>query len=635
MPRIDSKTLGRGELGNHMCGICGIASQNSSISQNLLKQMAEQIIHRGPDSDGYFMNSAHTVGFGFRRLSIIDLSTGDQPIYNEKGSVAVIFNGEIYNFKEIRATLKSKGHVFKTNTDTEVIVHAYEEYGVECLQQFRGMFAFALWDDEAKTLFIGRDRVGKKPLFYFNNGQQFVFGSELKALLPTDIPKEISAEGLWLYLKYHYIPAPWSILQNVHKLPPAHYLLFDTKKNELVINRYWEPIYEPKNEISVEDASTQLLEHLKDAVRLRMISDVPLGVLLSGGIDSSLVTALMAENSNSAVKTFTIGFQEERFDERNLARKVAERYETEHHELVVTPKAMDVLPDLVWGLDEPMADSSVLPTYYVAKMAREHVTVVLNGDGGDEIFGGYNHLASLLQMAAFARLPPSLRNNWAIPLSNILDQTFKLSVTRRISNLATQSNWTPGDRYQSKMVMFLEPMHLMLQPPSRIEALDFLIDDYDDTLSDIDAILRADLSHVLPGDLLVKMDRMSMIHSLEARSPLLDHCVIEFANKLPSSLKVNRNQRKYILREVAKQYLPAEHFKHKKTGFSIPLKRWIEEGKLPTDTLKTEHAAIFSYLDFTSVQKLLFRHPGNHRRYDQIWALLILELWLTHVLKIQ
>jgi asparagine synthase (glutamine-hydrolysing) len=616
-----------------MCGICGIISEDQSVNKSLLESMASQLTHRGPDSEGYFINGAQTVGLGFRRLSIIDIDGGAQPIFNEIESIAVVFNGEIYNFRELRKDLIRAGHIFRTNTDTEVIVHAYEEYGIECVHRFRGMFAFALWDRENERLFAARDRVGKKPFFYFHKEGRFVFGSELKALFPASVPKRISAEGLWLYLKYQYIAAPWSIIDGIKKLSPAHCLVFDAKSGSLNTYKYWEPVYEPKTWFSVDDAKSCLLDIIREAVRLRMISDVPLGALLSGGIDSSLITALMAEQSGKPIKTFTIGFSEASHDERSLARELSDRYATEHFEFVVTPDATEILPDLVWGLDEPMADSSALPSYYIAKMAREHVTVVLNGDGGDEVFAGYNHLASLLRMSAFARIPKIFRGTLAIPIAQALHKTLGTSQTQRLSNLAVQSNWSAARRYEAKMILIQDPSLLMLDPPKDVTALEFIAQSYMDAGAEIDAILHSDLTKTLPGDLLVKMDRMTMINSLEARSPLLDHHLIDFANRLPVELKVNHGQRKYILREIARDYLPKNHFEARKSGFSIPLKKWVDENSLPVQNLYDESGAIYDVLSFDAVRTSILENTKDPRRHHQIWALLILETWLAHVIK--
>lgn len=626
-----------------MCGICGVVNLETSsnlVSLPLLRSMASTLIHRGPDSDGYYISSDHTVGLGFRRLQIIDLSTGDQPIPNEDNSIQVISNGEIYNFQELRKRLKALGHVFRTRTDTEVIVHAYEQYGDGCVEHFRGMFAFALWDQRNRRLLLARDRVGKKPLYYYHHPRYFVFGSELKSLLRhPGVPTEIDPEALELYWTYGYIPAPWTILSGVHKLPPAHYLVVDLEQNRVETKRYWDPEYLPKLDITQVEASEQFLFLLKEAVRLRMVSDVPLGALLSGGIDSSLIVALMSEQAGQPIETFTIGFEEASHDERPFANIVAQRYETKHHEYVVRPNVAEVLPELVWYLDEPMADSSALPTYYVAQMARQQVTVVLNGDGGDENFGGYRHYRSVLNSDLFNHLPGGIRNGVIRPIAYSLMQNFNHSLFRRLFNLAEHASWPTWAKHEHRMFMFREPERKLLVPGERSDqnlTRNYFRDVYERGICDnsLDAMLRADILSVLPGDLLVKMDRMSMAHSLEARSPFLDHELIEFVAKLPTQFKVTQTKRKALLQRVAKEYLPPELLKRKKKGFSVPIHNWLERdfGDRIPEILLDKGAQIREFVSPKVLESLFDSSPQKVMGH-QLWALLVFEFWLSEVLK--
>ncbi len=621
-----------------MCGICGFVQSGSHacpVEREQLHSMAQTLEHRGPDSEGFYVSPDRVAGFGFRRLSIIDLSTGDQPIANEDGTLWVVFNGEIYNFRELRHTLESKGHVFHTQADTETIVHAYEEYGPDCVLHLRGMFAMAVWDEKRRRLFLARDRLGKKPLFYAATASGFYFASELKALLAIDsLPRELDSEGLDLYLTYGYIPAPWSILRVARKLPPAHWFLLDVESGTQRFERYWQPRYLPKQALGRAEACEQLKSQLTEAVRLRLMSDVPLGALLSGGLDSSLVVALMAQLSGRPVKTFTIGFEEDRYDERPYARLVAQRYGTEHHELVVRPNAAEVLPKLVWHLDEPMADSSALPTYYVAQMARQHVTVVLNGDGGDEIFGGYRHYRTILNVARFGQLPGSFRNGIAKPLFNWGYQLIRARPLQRAYRMAEQADWPAWAVHEQRMLMFGRAARERLyRDGSHLLDREYLRETYEqfDGCGRLDTMLQADLLTVLPGDLLVKMDRMSMAHSLEARSPLLDQQVVEFAAQLPELFKIEGNRTKVLLRHLATQYLPQELIVRRKQGFAIPIATWLQRdlGADVNAQLLDRGAKIHSFIDPAALAQILTAPDGLSTAVGgQIWALLVLETWL-------
>ncbi|MCB0687111.1 MAG: asparagine synthase (glutamine-hydrolyzing), partial [Saprospiraceae bacterium] len=391
-----------------MCGICGKLTNNKRIDPSDLQHMVDPIVHRGPDDEGFFIDE--NLGFAFRRLSIIDLHSGHQPLANEDDSIWIIFNGEIYNFQELRSDLIAKGHQFKTATDTETIVHLYEEMGEKCVTKLRGMFAFAIWDKKKKTLFCARDRFGIKPFFYYQNEQQFLFGSEIKNILTQINTPEIDFSVLDYYMAFGYTPMEQTIYQGIKKLPPAHTITIKEGQNP-VLKRYWDIHFEPDHDVSEKEWGERIVDKLKEAVRLRLISDVPLGAFLSGGIDSSSVVALMSEVMDQPVKTFSIGFAEEEFNELPQARLIAQRYQTDHHEHIVEPESIDILPLLVKSYDEPFGDSSAIPTYFVSKFAREHVTVALSGDGGDELFAGYDHYKKLVKVKQFHNMTGGLLVN--------------------------------------------------------------------------------------------------------------------------------------------------------------------------------------------------------------------------------
>lgn len=623
-----------------MCGVCGFISRRNDpgiMNLALLKSMTGEMIHRGPDRDGFYISGDKTVGLGFRRLSIIDLSTGDQPMGSQDGSIQVVFNGEIYNFHEIRKLLEAAGYIFRTNSDTETIIHAYEHYGSEFLEYLRGMFAIALYDEKQKKIILARDRIGKKPLYYAMNAEGLIFGSEIKSLLKSGlISREIDLEGLDLYLSHGYIPAPWTILAQVKKLPPAHTLTIDLVNWESEIYSFWDLSYTPKLILGFEDAKNQLLQELREAVSLRMISDVPLGALLSGGIDSSLIVALMAEQSSQKVKTFTIGFDDNAFDERPYARELSNRYGTEHHEYLVNINAVEVLPKLAWYLDEPMADSSSLPTYFVAQMAKQEVTVVLNGDGGDENFGGYWHQGAVLDAKRFFRLPNNLIKGLIKPAAKIAYDKTNNSFFGRLNGLTDQVDWPDWKLHSYRMELFRgSTKKRIISNTTDLPKVDQEYYEYlymrTGQLGSVDKLLNAGMMGYLPGDLLVKMDRISMAHSLEARSPFLDHKVIEFSAKMPEKFKINGRQKKVLLKHAAKNYLPNSFLRRRKMGFAIPISKWFqgELGQHANRTLGTPNAKIFQYLNYGVVQGLIKQAmAGDEASSYQVWSLLILEFWL-------
>ena len=617
-----------------MCGIAGYAGAKVP-DRARLKAMCDVIAHRGPDEEGYHIGDG--VALGMRRLSIIDLAGGQQPIFNEDGSVAVVYNGEIYNFPEIRAGLEARGHTFKTGTDTECLVHLYEEQGERCCESLRGMFAFALWDARRRRLVLGRDRAGKKPLFYRLTPDGIWFGSELKALLAAGgMPRSVELNALHHYLTYGYVPAPESILAGVHKLPPAHTLTWhDGIVSE---RRYWSLSYGAKTHATEGEAVEALRELIREATRIRLISDRPLGAFLSGGVDSSLVVAAMAEASVEPVRTFSIGFEDARYDERRYARMVAERFGTRHEELVVSPHGSDVadlLPRLVWHYDEPFADSSAIPSFALAELARREVVVALNGDGGDESFGGYDrYVAQKLAAHLPAGGPVSKlaqRGVEALPTGAHRSRTRKV---KRFLNFALNS---PTTRYAEVMAVFTnrdkealysDEMRDAVAGDDAYQVLGSAVA-VSDALDPVDRALAADVATYLPGDLLVKMDIATMAHSLEARSPLLDHKVMEFAAALPASMKVRGRTGKWILKQAGRGWLPDAVLDRPKMGFGVPVAAWLrfELRDLAYDALTDHTARHRPYFDPGAVERLLDEHEAGADHSAKLWALLCFELW--------
>jgi asparagine synthase (glutamine-hydrolysing) len=620
-----------------MCGIAGFIDYwdpkaNDSFERGrLLKQMCDVIRHRGPDDDGFLLKQG--VALGMRRLSIIDLAGGAQPISGEDGSVTIVFNGEIYNFHELRGQLEAHGHSFKTNSDTEAIVHAYEEYGPACANYLRGMFAFAIWDDQTRELYIARDRVGKKPLYYtLTTSSTLVFGSELKSILEhPDVKREINLEALDAYLTLGYVPDPLSIFRNVHKLPPGHYMTFSS--GCLAIKQYWDFKFEPAESRRAEDYLEELRALLDESVRLRLISDVPLGAFLSGGIDSSTVVALMARHMNQPVKTFSIGFHEDSYNELKYARLTAKKLGTDHHEFFVTPQICDVIDELVWHFDEPFADPSAIPTFMVSKLARDHVTVALSGDGGDELFAGYTHYVVQQSRRAFSALPKALRKGIMRPLS------YRLPHGAWGRNYLHNISLDPIDRYLDSLSYFTELGKTSLYTSDFQNALDETdqvarnFHEYASrvkTGEPLDQLLYIDSKTYLPGDILTKVDRMSMATSLEVRVPLLDHKLIEFVTKVPASLKLAGSETKQLLKRVAKDLIPAEILHRSKQGFGVPLEEWINRQLRDRirETLREPLTRQRGYVKSDYVDLILDEHHKGRRDHSQpLWSLLILELW--------
>jgi asparagine synthase (glutamine-hydrolysing) len=623
-----------------MCGISGKLYFDSErpVEREILERMNAVLAHRGPDDAGIYYDGP--VGLAHRRLSIIDLSpAGHQPMSNEDGTVWIVFNGEIYNFQALRPELVSRGHRFRSNSDTEVILHLYEEHGTGCLPFLRGMFAFAIWDGPRRQLFLARDRLGKKPLCYQQDARALRFASEAKAILQDpDVEARPDAGSVSQYLTFGYVPSPASAFHGFQRLPPGHFLT--CRDGRVTVTRYWRLPRARKVQRSEAEWGREIVARLEEAVRLRLISDVPLGAFLSGGIDSSAVVAMMSRVSSRPVKTFSIGFEEPEYDELAYARQVAQRFGTEHHELVVRPDAAAVLPKLAWHFDEPFGDSSAVPTYYVAQLTRQHVTVALNGDAGDESFGGYDRYVANLLAASFDRWPGSaaarriIRHGlrWWQPSGK---RTSVLSRGRRFLEGLVEP---PERRYARWFCHFHGDRRRELLTPEFQGAagdgdeLAPMLDLYRTTdAPDFgDATLGVDAALYLPDDLLVKVDIASMAHALEARSPFLDHEFMEFAATIPFDLKVRGRTKKYILKRALAGLLPQQILHRPKMGFGVPIDHWLrhELRDLAYDTLLSPRAVGRGYFRPGVIRRMLDEHVRKKAAWHYLlWTLLMLELW--------
>lgn len=620
-----------------MCGIAGQArAGRGPVAAETVAAMCAAQEHRGPDSRG--LHVAGPVGLGIQRLRVIDVETGDQPIYNEDRSVVVVLNGEIYNYAELRRDLQRRGHKLQTKGDTEVIAHLYEEHGPECVYYLRGMFSFALWDQRRQRLLVARDRIGKKPLFYSFRDGVLSFASELTALMQDQsIPRDVDPEAIDAYLALGYVPSPLSAFRAVRKLPPGHRLVFEG--GELAVERYWRLDFGLKRRFASEaEMHEAIREELRASVRRRLVADVPVGAFLSGGIDSSAVVAAMAEQSPTPVKTFSIGFRDEQFDELPHARLVAERFSTDHHELVVEPDAVELLPKMVRHYGEPFGDHSALPCFYLAEMAREHVTVALNGDGGDECFAGYQRYSSNLLASRFERLPAGLRASLAAAGRRAEPPGRGGSPLQRALRFATRLDGDRESRYLAQVSVFDRAARRALYGPALasatggFEAESALLGPWREASGSdlVDQLLEVDTGVYLPGDLLAKIDVATMAHSLEARSPLLDQEFMELAAALPSSQKANRGQRKIALRGALRGWIPDQVLDGRKQGFELPVASWLRQDLQPyaREVLLDRDAGDRGWLDRAAVEKLLDEHrAGSFDHGKRIWTLLNLELW--------
>ena len=617
-----------------MCGIAGFIDFNDKLPPEeragVLDRMCRVISHRGPDDQGMMVYGA--VGLGMRRLSIIDLVLGNQPMTGCEGRATIVFNGEIYNYRELRKQLEAR-HSFRTNSDTEAILHAYEEHGVECVQHLRGMFAFAIWDSQKQELFIARDRAGKKPLFYTTTAEgTFLFASEVKSFI--EYPKfhrEIDLEALDAYLSFGYVPDPLSIFRGVRKLPPGHYLT--VKDGRVEVTEYWNFHFAPNLHRGEEETVEELRSLLDESVHLRMVADVPLGAFLSGGIDSSTVVGLMARHSSRPVKTFSIGFNEDGYDELKYARIAAKHFSTDHHEFIVTPDICHVVDELVWHFDEPFFDHSAIPTYMVSKMAREHVKVVLSGDGGDELFAGYTRYAIDRQRSGLEHVPRLLREGVMQPLSrrlphgawgrNFLFTNSHDALGRYINSIALFSGL-------NKLSLYSEDFQRRLNGQSSAFEMYREIASHAGSSDPLDAMLYIDSKTYLPGDILTKVDRMSMAVSLEARTPLLDHKLIDYVMTIPAHLKMKGQETKHIFKRAIENLVPREILHREKQGFGVPMALWINEQlrDRTRETLLEARTLQRGYFDERYIRVLLDEHERGRRNHSwSLWALFMLELW--------
>jgi asparagine synthase (glutamine-hydrolysing) len=626
-----------------MCGICGKYSPSGVLTKEL-NAMLDTIVHRGPDDSGCYVNV--NIGLGSRRLSIIDLETGNQPISNEDGTLWVVYNGEIYNYQALRMQLEANGHSFQTNSDTEVIVHLYEEVGEHCVEQLGGMFAFALWDERQQKLLLARDRIGQKPLFYSQDGADFLFGSEIKAILALHHQRpEMDPLAMHDYLSLRFIPPPSTIFKHIQKLPPAHTLVF--QNGQIRLRRYWNLSFGEKLTISETEILAALREQLKRTVESHLISDVPVGAFLSGGLDSSLIVAILAGDLSRKPETFSVGVEESDFDELPFARMVAEEYGTQHVEERVSANLIQSLPDMIWHLDEP-SDPIAACMFQAARLASRHVKVVLGGDGGDELFAGFDRYVGARYIDVYSLMPLVLRQGLMGPMLEHLPDNFTYkSLTQKlrwVHHLSLQA--TVAAQYAEATCFFrfthdgkraLYSDHLwkelgernstvaITEPFNRAEANNVL-----------DRMLYTDFMTRLPEHSLVLTDRMSMAHGLEARSPFLDHELVEFLAKVPARIKVQNNQPKYLMRKLAANYLPAPILQREKQGFMLPIAYWFRTDLFPMVSQMLEHSYFVKegWFKKENIQRLLDEHRNN--RFDhhvRLWMLLTLELW--HQLYVQ
>jgi asparagine synthase (glutamine-hydrolysing) len=622
-----------------MCAICGIVKRKGRVEEEIIKKMADCLSYRGPDEEGYFFEE--NIGLAHKRLSIIDLKTGRQPLFNEDKSLILICNGEIYNFHKLREKLEKNGHIFKTNSDNEVIIHLYEEKEEDCLSDLRGMFAFAIWDRKNKKLFLARDQLGKKPLVYRSKNGEIAFSSELKALLNLPgFEKEIDIEAVDDFFTYQAIPSPKTVFKSVKKIPPGHYLIW--KEGEIKIERYWEIDFSKKLKLKDENEYMEILwEKLTESVKIRMISDVPLGAFLSGGIDSSTVVGIMSQLTNLPVKTFSVGFDVESFSELKYARIVAERFKTEHYEFIVKPDIIEILPKLIWYYNEPFGDSSMIPTYYVANKTKDYVKVALNGDGGDENFAGYPRyyqtklLEKLLKISKktfllnrfnkklfekfYIKYPYNFYSRIFKWLCEADDSGFCYAYTRRLTSFSPEWKEKLYSSFFKNEIRNYNSFEITQKLWGKVNNLDLL-----------EKMIYCDFNLYLPEVLLVKMDIATMSNSIEGRSPFLDNEFVELIASFPPELKLKGKISKYILKEKLKDFLPEEILKRKKMGFGVPIGKWFRD-KL-SDYLKeillSESFKKCDLFNFDEVKKLIDEHTeGDIDHSSRLFLLLVFELW--------
>jgi asparagine synthase (glutamine-hydrolysing) len=617
-----------------MCGIVGIVARPGAPApeRRIGSAMNAAIRHRGPDDEGIYADAQAMIGM--RRLSIIDLATGHQPIANEDGSVQMVFNGEIYNYRELRDELKARGHRFHTQSDSEVIVQAYVAFGEACFERLHGMFAIAIWDTKKRTLLLARDRFGEKPLFYGVDANRIIFGSELKSLLQVPgFSRELNADAVRSYVSFGYVPAPASIFSSVKKLAPGHYLKYAEGRVE--IRPYWSLAFEPASTLGEAEAEDELARLLDQAVSSRLVSDVPFGAFLSGGLDSSVVVALMSRHLEQPVRTFSIGFKEAQYNELSDARRVATHLGTEHHELIVEPDSVDLMHKLVWYLDEPFADSSAVPTYLVAEMARSEVKMVLTGDGGDESFGGYDRYLKHLTLQRIGVAKPLVGL-----AANVAGRILPGSRGYRLRRIGERLRQPFPDSYLSGVALTRADLASALLGDAAVAGAYSGIDVGRigvDALGGLDRIVAIDFASYLPDDVLVKLDRMAMANSLEGRSPLLDHRLVEFAVRLPEAQRIRGGRGKHLLRKVAARWLPPDVLAKPKQGFGIPLGDWMRgplQG-LARDTIASRAFRERGLIDPKAAQACLDRHLRREADMGEtLWLILSLELWAKSYLDV-
>jgi len=617
-----------------MCGISGIFEfeRRGAIEKEKISRMNQTIVHRGPDDEGIYCGEG--VGFGFRRLSIIDLAGGHQPISNEDGSLWVMLNGEIYNYPELRRELESQGHHFATKSDTETIVHLYEEHGEDCFRRLRGMFAIALWDSKKRILLLARDRVGKKPLFYSTDSKRILFGSELKVLVAAGMPRDLDPQALSDYFSCGYIPAPKTIYKAARKLRPGHYLKVSGPDTQEVC--YWDLSF-GKVENRNEEEWCELLQHeLCEATRIRLMSDVPLGAFLSGGVDSSAIVATMSRLMTRPVTTCSIGFEEKEFDEAIYAQQVARLFKSEHHEETVRPSALEIMEKLVWHYDEPFADSSAIPTYYVSRVARQHVTVALGGDGGDENFAGYRrYKLDAFENRLRSYFPQSIRSAVFGPLGRYYPALAWAPRFVRGKATFQSLSRSPLEGYFNSISFFRPDEKSRLFTPefqrslNGYETIDVFREHYNraDTNDLLSRIQYLDIKTYLPDDILAKVDRASMAVSLEVRAPLLDHKLMETVARIPSALKLNGSDGKYIFKKSLASALPDDILNRRKQGFAIPLGQWFRQ-ELRDMTEKMLFDSADGILNPVLLRKIWNQHQrGRYDRSAHLWSVLMFRKW--------
>lgn len=623
-----------------MCGLAGFLRTPQTPSRDghrqWLEQMGEAIVHRGPDASGVYLDDQ--IALAHRRLSILDLSeAGNQPMVSTSGRYLIAFNGEIYNYPSIKTDLESEGYIFRTGTDTEVLLALFEHKGVGCLDDLSGMFAFAVWDTQTSELFLARDRLGKKPLYYYEANGHFAFASEIKALnaLPF-VKREVRPDAIKDFFAYQYIPDPKTIYRSVHKLAPGHWLKTDGKQTE--IGQYWDVSFSSPSASSQDELEAGLYDLIDDAVRLRMVSDVPLGAFLSGGVDSSVVVGLMADHTSQPVTTCSIGFDSKRFDEVTWARKVAGIFKTDHHEFTVRDNVPGSLASIARYFDEPFADPSFVPTYFVSQLARQKVTVALAGDGGDENFAGYSKYGVDQTENRLRRFFPGALRRGVFPLLAQMAGSINSPAARKAQSLLGTLAMEPDQAFFTTNCFFRQSLwnelvrgNLKLDTegydPADITKAHFQNADTDDHLG---KILYTDIKTYLPGDILVKVDRMSMANSLETRAPLLDYRVVEYAANIPSALKLNGQEKKYILKHAFEKLLPEDVLYRKKMGFSVPLAQWLrnELFELADDVFNAEDSGLAQCFNMNKVRELWLNHQqGQDQNTQELWSMVAFELW--------